>query len=367
MSEKKETDKKGLIATALVCHICGASQFDEKKHSGNILLHCSGCGGKARVSVAGVVNVKAIETYEESKVFADPKEKPAAKKDKDTIFRELRYVVPEPSKDIITLATWCAKAMCRATGKWYAGSMLTHICADFLSGFDFNCLDAKTYDKIKPIIDRINDTAASEEDLDKKLEEVQQDQYRELTKGQVKTTIVITDKVKAAGEVIEKRKEENRTKGTKAMIRGKATGAVSRRLKKLEDAGLTEEEKGKFYAPGQEILSLLEAGKMAGDNSSVKEYNDRVDTFLVTKEKLLKFEAKKAEPEEVTEEKCIEFLQKQLVNTRIEMGKAKSSGSADEEAMIQQTIEEIKVSIAGLKDGSLIADDVSDLMKSLRG
>lgn len=133
------------LSTVLICSACKGTLFKEKNHEGSILLHCTNCGGSAKVAKAGIGFAVVEQVQESGKVFPTMKEK-VAKGDKDdgskasTEFEILEFRLPPAVKKVVQAALWTAKCQLQVTGSWYGGAMLAHICADYLSGVDFSAL-----------------------------------------------------------------------------------------------------------------------------------------------------------------------------------------------------------------------------------
>jgi hypothetical protein len=156
--------------TALVCPVCKSTKFIEKGHLGKLLMHCEQCQSSAKVEMAGLITIDSVEVDITNAIYATakvPKEKKVT--GSDDIFEELVFQIPLSVKSLIQAALWCAKCDRGVKGKWYAGTVLGDIMADYLAGFDYKTLPPPDYARVEGLLQEASKAVTDKQMRDEQL------------------------------------------------------------------------------------------------------------------------------------------------------------------------------------------------------
>lgn len=305
------------LSTVLICSACKGTLFKEKNHEGSILLHCTNCGGSAKVAKAGIGFAVVAQVQESGRVFPTAKEKveKEGKSEASTQFEILEFRLPPAVKKVVQAALWTAKCKLQVTGSWYGGAMLAHICADFLSGVDFSDLAPDDLQRITTLLQE----AAEDVEQQKsggKIFATFAEGFRESAEKTISsvasgTLVGLPEMVKEKQEEFEKQKKEGyQERVGKAVQARKAKSfgrleacvrALDMQLREVSESGSPDDALDRDYLDealetGTGFLAAVKAGERTMSDPQVQRF------MKMTEEKLgLKSPRQKRE-EEVDDE-----------------------------------------------------------------
>lgn len=199
------------LSTVLICPVCKCTLFKEKNAEGSILLQCAQCGGSAKVSKAGIGFAVVEQVQESGAVFPVSTEiQKKWDKEEKAKFEILEFRLPSAVKKIIQAALWAAKCQMQIRGSWYGGAVLAHICADYLSGVDYERLGPRDLERVSLMLQ------SAAEDVERQLNNGEV--FQAYPKGFQESAVMAVAKATAAVEdelpamVKRKQDEHERTK-----------------------------------------------------------------------------------------------------------------------------------------------------------
>jgi hypothetical protein len=274
--------------TALICPACKGTSFIEKGHEGKILVHCASCQSAARIEKAGITQIKDntndIENaiYPVAKVIKEKKDK---KSETVEIFEEITFSFPKSVKALVQAALWCGKCQRNVTGKWFAGTVLGDIMADYLSGFDYRTLAPADYQRVEDLLKEAAEAVTDEQKKELNLiQEEDRRTFHEIQLQKIATEVVPQfDKIHSE-KVLETEKlaSEGKEKQVIALQRGRCLDRLSRGIQHLEsrlkEQDLPEEKREEF----SEHLEIAKEFYASLEINSISPFDEDLKTIFAT-------------------------------------------------------------------------------------